>query len=253
MKIDCVYCTYRKDLPWINYSLRLLRWHLEGSYGIVVRAEADCEDLVKQWKLPGRWTYYQPWPDGYAFSMYQKEISDQHSDADLLMLWDSDHMLLERTDFSCFLENGKPIIRYREWDDDLNDNLLATAKRIWSPPVERLLGRPLDRDYMWAPPFVFHRSTFVACRNRIEEVTGLPFYDAVYSGVPYSHQNFLQHRMVNCDYEVLGCFAANFESDRYVLKHYEPNKPWPVRVYWSHGGLSREIKAELDALLTGAI
>jgi hypothetical protein len=246
-----VYVTYRQDLCWIVYSLQLLAKHLKGNYRIVVRAEPDCEEIITQWGIPATYHYVKPWPDGYAFKMYQCLIADQFTEADLIMLVDSDHMLLEPTHLGRFFEEGKPIVRYRPWNDEPNDPGLVEGWRQWAPPVQRTLGIPLDMDYMLGPPFIFHRETFPALRNRVEEVTGLPFHDAVYSDKPYHYQNFLTHPKVFCDYEALGLYAAKFESQRYALVRHVKGGHWPFRVYWSHGdwnaGLATHFQAIVDA------
>jgi hypothetical protein len=242
--------TYRKDLSWICYSAQLLHKHFRAAFNTVICAEYDCEDVCKTWGLP-RTTYHytQPWPDGYAFCMYQKSMADQYTDSDLIMILDSDHILLEPAHLDDFLDHGKPVIRYRDWDEDPNDTGLLVGKQQWAPPTERVLGIPLDRDYMVGPPFIFWRDTFLKLRERVEDVTGLPFHDAVYSNQHYDYKNFLNHPKVYCDYEALGLFAAKFEADRYSLQHHPRGTPWPFRVYWSHGDWTPTLQAKLDALL----
>jgi hypothetical protein len=249
MTVDVVYITYRKDLSWICYSMQLLYKHLRGAFGVIVRAEENCKDVINTWGLPVKYYYTEPWSDGYAFAMYQKLIADQYSQADVIMLLDSDHILLEPAHIDDFLDQGKPIVRYRNWDEDPNDSDLTVGQRIWSPPIERTMGMQLDKNYMVGPPFMFWRETFTGVRTRVEEVTGLPFHDAIYSDAHYDYKKFLQHPMKFCDYEALGLYAAKFEPDRYVLKPHLRGAPWPFRVYWSHGDWTPNLQAKLDALL----
>lgn len=246
MKIDVVYTTYRNDLAWICYSIQFLQKHLKGKYGIVVRANADCNDVIGTWGFKNvRYHYVIPWPDSYNYHMYLKTTSDEYSEADVLMLLDSDHFLLKPANLEDFFDDGKPVIRYRNWDDD-PDN---PGYKIWAPPTERTMGMPLDKDYMVAPPFIFRRDTFGKVRDRVKEVTGVPFKDAIYSDTPYSRENFLAHPMKFCDYEALGLYAATFQPESYVLRHWESDEPSLFRVYWSHGDWSPTLRAQLDSLL----
>ena len=247
--VDIVYASYKNDLCWLVYSIQFLLKHLRGAYRIVVRLNADCEDVIKDWRLPVTYHFVKPWPDSYAFQMYLKSTADQYSEAELIMLIDSDHMLLEPVDVVSFLNHGGPVVHYRNWDDDPNDSSLVVGRQIWGPPVQRTLGMPLDRDYMIGTPFTFWRSTFAAMRSRVEKVVGLPFHDAIYSDVPYDYRNFLNHPMKFCDYEALGLYASKFESDRYVLKHHAKGTHWPIRNYWSHGDWSRELMNYFDEVL----
>jgi hypothetical protein len=91
--------------------------------------------------------------------MYQKLTGDQCSQADLIMLLDSDHIFLEPAHLEDFLDHLKPIIRHREWEEDPNDSALVVGKQIWRRPIERI---KLDRVYMIRPAFLFWRDTFPA-------------------------------------------------------------------------------------------
>lgn len=251
MKLDVFYVTYRKDLSWVCYSAQLLQKHFKADFRIVIIAEPDCEPICKTWGLASTtYHYIEPWPDGYMFAMYTKMIADTYTDADLIMVLDSDHLLLEPAQLTDFMVDGKPVIRYREWNEDPHDYSLIEGYKQWAPPTKRVMGIPLDRDYMRGPPFLFWRDTFASVRERIEDITGLPFHDAVYSDRPYDYRSFLSHPKTNCDYEVLGLYAAKFEPSRYHVVHQPPDEHWPFRVYWSHGDWSQMLQEGLDCLLT---
>lgn len=251
MTADFYYVTHRKDLAWISYSMQLLHKHFRGAFGVIVIADPDCEEVCSTWRLPRtKYVYAKPWPDGYSYKMYQVLMADQYSQADLIMLIDSDHILMEPFYFEDLLDKaGNPIIRYRRWDEDPNDTGLTVGLKVWGPPVERTLGVKLDHEYMIAPPFTFHRDTFPKVRTRVEQITGLPFERAVYSDVPFEYKKFLSHPKPFCDYEALGVYAAKFQPGRYSLQHYPRGQYWPFRVYWSHEDWNANLQARLDALL----
>lgn len=251
MKLGVFYCTYKPDLCWVVYSAQLLFKHLKADFKLTIVAEPDCEEICSKWGLPSTtYHYVEPWPDGYAFAMYQKSIADSYiDDADYIMLLDSDHMLMRPAELSTFMDGVKPIIRYREWDYDLTDSSLVEGKRQWVPPTEKALGIPLDRDYMRGPPFIFWRKTFARVRERVEEVSGLPFHDAVYSDKPYDYRSFLTHPKVYCDYEALGLYAAKFEAHNYTVVEQRPDENWPFRVFWSYGDWNETTRNTLDSLL----
>lgn len=250
MKIDCVYTTHRRDLHWCSYSLQLLHKHLRGAFGVKVIANEDCKDVCSQWRLPRtEFIYVRPWPDNYAFKMFLTTSADQYSDAELILLLDSDHILLEPFYIDDLLDHGLPVIRYRNWDEDSNDTDLTVGLKIWGPPTERAMGVTLDREYMIAPPFTFWRDTFAKLRIRVEQVLGLPFEKAVYSDVPYNYKKFMEHPKVFADYEALGLYAAKFQPGRYKLIHHERGTYWPFRVFWSWGDWTPNLQARFDALL----
>jgi hypothetical protein len=251
MKLGVFYCTYHRDLCWVVYSAQLLFKHLKADFQLTIVAEPDCEKVCSTWGLPSTtYHYVEPWKDGYAFAMYQKSIADTYmQDADLVMLLDSDHILLEPATLDQFITGGKPLIHYREWDEDPNDVNLVEGYRQWAPPTERAVGIPLDRDYMRGPPFLFWRDTFSHLRERVQENTGLPFHDVVYSDKPFDYRSFLSHPKTYCDYEALGLYAAKFEPERYHVVHQRNDEHWPFHVFWSHGDWTQAIRDRLDNLL----
>lgn len=251
MKLDVFYCSYKKDLSWLVYSVQLLQKHLKADFRVHLVLEPDCEEICSKWGLPSATYYYRvPWRDGYMWSMYTKTLADTYAtDSDLIMVLDSDHLLLEPARLEQFMDGNKPVIRWKSWNEDPHDGSLTEGYRQWAPPTERLLGIPLDRDYMRGPPFLFWRETFKAMRNRIEDVTGLPFHDAVYSDQPYDYRSFLSHQKTHCDYECLGLFASKFQPELYSLVHQPPDEHWPFRVFWSHGDWGPDLQAYFDKLL----
>jgi len=90
----------------------------------------------------------------------------------------SDHIFSEQAHLEDFLDYLKPIIRYREWEEDPNDSAVVVGKQIWRRPIERI--KP-DRDYMIGPAFLFWRDTFPAGRERVDEVITLLFHYATFS------------------------------------------------------------------------
>jgi hypothetical protein len=244
---DIVIVSHRKDLTWLYLNLRLLlkNWRTPGN--IVVRLEEDCRDDIANWRLGPRviYRYVRPWADGYTFQMYQKMISDDFSPAEILVLCDSDLMLLAPASLDTVMHEGKPIVEYCHWSS--SDPI---SERMWRATTSRVMGIDLDRDYMVQAPFLFWRDTFSKTRQRIVEVTGQGFYEAIHSTVPFNYQNFLSHPVTFADYEALNLYAVKFETERYFLRsNAERPLDWPWRLYWSHGDWSPEVERFLTSKL----
>jgi hypothetical protein len=248
MKLSIVYISYWKDLHWLAYSLQLLFKNLKGDFQVIVRVNADCEPVVREWGVPVRYVFLQRrWPDGYSYAMYEKMIADDYVDWDTDVIWllDSDHMLRRPAHVEDFFIDGKPIVYYAEFKD-LPEDYSRVAQAKWREPTERALGIPLDREYMISPPMAFWKDTFRNCRQRITRVNARAFCDTVYSDVPFEAAKFMDHPMTICDYETLGLYAAKFEPDRYSVIPVPLVSELPFKVYWSHGEFPQ---AELDALI----
>lgn len=244
---DIVIVSHKKDLTWLYLSLRLLLKYWQTPGNIVVRLEEDCRADVANWSLGPRvlYRYVKPWPDGYTFQMYQKMISDDYSPADILVLCDSDLMLLAPCSLEALMHKGKPIVEYCEW------HLGAPmAERKWRGSTSRVMGIDLDKDYMVQAPFAFWRDTFSKTRQRIVETTGQGFFESIYSDVPFHYGNFSNHPVTFADYEALNLYAVKFQSDRYFLRsNNERPVSWPWQLYWSHGDWSPEVERFLTSKL----
>jgi hypothetical protein len=60
----------------------------------------------------------------------------------------------------------------------------------------------------------------------------------------------MTHPMKLADFEALGLCAAKLEPDRYSFRHNEDRpKDWPFKLFWSHGGITPQIEAELEGYL----
>jgi hypothetical protein len=236
---DIIRISYRKDLTWLYYSTKLLLKNWQTDSRIIIRVDDDCRETVEGWDLGPKviYRYVTPWPDGYTQQMYLKMISDDVSDADLLMLCDSDLYLYEPASLDLLMHDGKPIVEYCEWH--LGD---PVAERVWRGPTSRVMGMDLDRDYMVQSPFLFWRDTFCKTRQHIVNVTGRGFYESVYSGVPFRPENFLSHPVTFSEHEALNLYAVKFQGDRYHLRrNTERPANWPFRLYWSHGDWCEDV------------
>jgi hypothetical protein len=251
MNVSIVMVSHRPDLPWLHYSLRLIQKYWMPKPPIVVRLEEDCRPAVECWMLEDgvEFYYVKPWPDGYTFQMYQKMTADDFTDAELIILWDSDVMLTAPANLDLLLspwrEGHLPIIEYQEWSD-----AATHSEKVWRGPTSRMMGLDLDREYMCGVPFIYWRETFSKTRYQIARTHRRSFFDCIYSTSPFSAKTFMTHPMKLADFEALGLCAAKVEPDRYNFRHNRDRpKNWPFKLYWSHGGLTDEIKGDLDSLL----
>jgi hypothetical protein len=245
MRCDIVIVSHKRDLAWLCYCLSLLckNWK-EPDSRIIVRLEEDCHEIVRDWRLDVVYRYVRRWPDGYTFQMYQKMISDDYSDAELLLLVDSDLMVIGPASLADLMSRGKPVIEYREWTES------PVAERVWRKPTSRVMGIDLDKDYMIGAPSLYWRDTFSKTRQQIVNATGKGFFEAVYSAAPFEATRFLEHPMTFADFEALNLYAAKFQPDRYSLRPLQERpKNWPFRLFWSHGDWTPEVRAFLDAKL----
>ena len=247
MRVDIVIVSYKPDLPWLAYCLRLLQKNWLDYSRVIVRLPEDCAAAIKDWRFLNTEFYYvNPWPDGYMFQMYQKLVSDDYSDAELILCVDSDVMLMRPARLSDFMVNRRPLIHYRNWGEKGEE----VAEKVWRRPTSIVMGMDLDKDYMVAAPPLFWRDTFAVTRQHIVRVTGRGFFESVYSDVAFNAEGFTTHPMTFCDFEALSLCGAKLEADRYEVRHDDNRSAsWPFKQFWSHGGLTLAIEKELKLAL----
>lgn len=242
--------TFKPDLDWLYFALTSIKrnWSYESTEILVV-AEPDCQPEITKWNFSQvRVVYIKPWPDGYTHAMAMKMCADVFMpDADLILLFDSDMVLTKPTSLADLLTNELPTLYYDEWHSDLDPNVRMVAKKVWSPPVFKSTGRTLGVDWMVSPVWLFWRSTFYGARQLIEEHTGMPFLQAVYSSHQYDYTNFMAHPMTFCDMQTLGIYASESQAHKYNIRIRTRDMSLPLRQFWSHQSVE-EVRSQLTAM-----
>lgn len=248
MRCDVLIKTWWNDLCWVSYCLRFLeRNWLEPNSQIIVLAEPQCQEVIQSWGFSSRVKYFycHPWPDGNQFQCFLTLLADHFSDAELFAVFDSDTMLFEPMRASDQMQDGKPIIYFRPYDD----HEPTVAQRMWAPLMEYWLRVKPRADYMQRFPFLYRASTIAAVRRLITARTGYNLLDSLYSDTPYNPANFFHHPFKISEHNVIGFYAALHEPDRYVLRSITEAPNWPVKQYHSWSDWSLERQAEFDRML----
>jgi hypothetical protein len=206
----------------------------------------DCADVVSQWDVKARYIFVDPWPDGYMHALWCKATADRHTDAELILLLDSDHLMIAPCNLCDLMKEGKPVIEYLSWDHPDRD----VARRIWPRVVRESTGLELPFDYMVKPDWMFWRSTFAGARTLVENHSGKTFDSEVYSGAHYDWTQYEFHPFTFCDLENLALYGAQFETEKYYLwDSSKQSRPNSIKDYWSHTPFE-SVQPELDRLLS---
>jgi hypothetical protein len=185
-------------------------------------------------------------------ALWCKATADRYTDADMILIMDSDHLMVEPCGLEDLMEAGKPVIEYVRWEHESRE----VARRIWPRVVKESTGLDLPVDYMVKPDWLFWRSTFAGARSLVETFKGKPFDEVVYSEAPYDWTQYEAHPFTFCDLENLALYGISFESDKYFLWDTEKitytkriPRPNPIKDYWSHTSFDL-VRSELNRLLT---
>jgi hypothetical protein len=207
--------------------------------------DRDCADVVAYWEIEAYYLFVDPWPDRYMHALWCKAYADRHTDAELILLMDSDHLMTEPCSLGNLMSEAKPVIEFLRWEEPDR----AVARRIWPRVVKESTGMELPVDYMVKPDWLFWRSTFAGARSLVERHRGKPFNEAVYSEAIYDWHQYEFHPFTFCDLQNLALYGDLFESEKYFLWDCrKQSRPNPIKDYWSHTPF-KDVQPELDRLL----
>jgi hypothetical protein len=246
MKCDVVIKTWFNDLGWLNYCLRFLarNWLAKDSRTIVL-ADENCRPVIETWHLTKEEVFYvKPWADGYSHAMVTKTTADEYSDAELILLLDSDVMVTKALTPEALMSNGRPIIRYLDYDTFETQFPHAP----WRKVVQSLfLTNPLF--YYTFVPALYWRSSFQAMRRYLARLHHRNFLDLTFSDVPFKPENFGHHPISFADHESMGFYCRLAEPERYVFKPNSDRFRYWGKAYHSWTEWNDKTQVELERLL----
>lgn len=233
--------TYAGDAQWLEYcllSLGLYAQHFEE----VVIAVPGGEDYEKIAPIVASAPIVNGnlialeddlrLEKGYIDQQFTKLCADIYCRGNYIMHIDSDCIAQKIFNPGQFLDGNRPYLLIRKWED-------AGTAATWRKPTEKCLETPSHFETMCALPIVHNRAIYHLLRQRIEEI------------YPVDFLTYMRGRDTFSEFNVLGNFALHYLPDWYsfVRAGVEDGFPRPLKQYWSHGGITPEIQAEIDSAL----
>jgi len=233
MTTDIFIRSYAKDFPWLAYALRSIHKFATGFRDVIV-VIPDTDDL-SQLTVEKVFKVADVMP-GYMQQQCTKMHADTFSDADTYLFMDSDCVLTEPVTPETFMTDGMPNWIYTPWK-----SLGADAHNAWFEPMAKCLGEEPPAEFMRRHPQLIPRWA-------LQEFRGF---------VPEKHGVSLEHYIGS---QALGRFSEFNCIGFYLWLHHRKKINWHntddglpptvLRQYWSHGGLTPEIRAELEPILS---
>lgn len=229
MTTDIFIRTYHKDVPWLKYCLRSIVKYCTGfrqvvicipenqvghlqPMGLTLEKIVACKDYGKQ---------------DYLGQQISKLSVHKYTDAEAVLYVDSDCVFDKPVTPETFLENGKPVI-YKTDYSKVGDAI------CWKVPTEKFIGQSLQYEYMRRLPLFYFTSTIANINQNFSnleaDILALPGFS---------------------EFNLIGAYAEINESDKYLFKDTDLHNPVEpvIRQKWSWGGLTDEIRKELNQLL----
>lgn len=247
MIVDIFIKTYHKDFIWLEYCLASIRKFATGFRKVIIVSDDDGN------KIPSKFVeglsadvYYTPvpkvYPDnpshgiGYLWQQIVKLNWYNYTDADAVLILDSDWMLTVPTKPEDFMIDGKFTWGYRDWDK-VGDAI------CWKAPTELLLKTPVKYEAMSIAGFMLVRNTainFMTYMCNLHDVKNI--WDI-----------FLQKNIGSLsEFNLFGTFVEQYDTENYTkLYNYDVHKLHNITILtsWSWGGLKEEDKQRRDSIL----
>jgi hypothetical protein len=257
--ITLVYKTYKNDLPWLKYSLLSLKKFVSGYNAIVIYCEVNAiEDLNKIVEdlsiscqiIPVIYDFH-----GYIKQMIVKIESYKDIHTKYICILDSDNIFINAMNCNDLIkEDGKIEWVYTTIEDD---PIGYPQWIIWKKAYEDMTRTTQDKHFMTNKfPFIFTRNSLVEASNKFKTMHGVGYSEFCKKrlndlGISIDSkivETFTNLATVFEEFEWIGYFCMNYSSDYTFIKLMENKKDY-IKYYWSHGGITEEIKSELELLL----
>lgn len=231
MTTDIFIRSYSKDFQWLTYALKSIQKFATGFRDVViVIPDTDSLDHLTAEKVFKE----KETMDGYMMQQSSKMSADTYTDADFICFVDSDCVFTEPVTPETFMTDGKVNWLYTPW------NLIADdTHRIWREVMKKCIGEDPPAEMMRRHPQIIPRWALQEFRGFIAEKHGmsLEHYISIQPGRAYS------------EFNTAGFYLWLHHHEKINFINTEEYLPPTVLLQkWSWGGLTPEIRAELEAI-----
>lgn len=217
----CIFIkTWKNDLEWVNYAIKSIKKYFKGDYELVVVADEDC---------PGDFQHKVPvHHNGYIQQQIIKLRAHYYTQQEKILYIDSDTVFTRPCSIEDFETDGKLEMFMRPYH-------LAGKAICWQAPTRKYVGFKPTHEYMCRFPICHYRQTLVDIEARYPWLI--------------EHLMVLEDRAFS-EFNFMGAFAHRMCTERYEwvdVTEYTV-EPAYVKQNWSWGGISPEIRAELEEI-----
>lgn len=230
MKVDIVIKTYPPDYPWLAYALKSIQKFATGFRDVIVmHPRAHTLPLTKEKLVP------VDYEENYLTQQVAKLYCDNHTDADFILHFDSDCVLQKPVTPETFMRDGRALWYWRPWEHCCEDE-----KKAWMHVMVKCLRAFPPGEFMRKSTMMIPRFAYAAFREFMQKTHGWPL-DAYIANQP-AHEF--------SEYNCIGAYLHQYHHDRISWHNeIEDGVPEPnERQFWSWGGLTPEIRKELELI-----
>ncbi len=256
-KCEIFIVSYWKDFPWLNYAIRSIRKFCSGFSGVTLAIPSRDLKAWVEMREPDYSEYANCTPvrvvtyeevEGKGMVQHM-EVMSRADDfvpvgTDFVLHHDSDGIFNVPTTPEDFFRNDKPVYLYRTWESLTDKTGVVSDCAQWREPTDRQLGFPSEIYTMCVNTQMLPICFFRRYRLLLELTHG-----NVWGFFLSGKNSFPQDRL---DFTAMGAFAYKMMPHDFTWFDVENGLPHPrdpKKAFWSHGGLTDEIRAEIEGIL----
>lgn len=245
MKTDIFLRSYAGDIAWVPWALRSIHRFVNGIRDIIICVPANDYlqfkklNLTRERVVSSKLDHMM---DGYMAQQADKLRACFYceDDTDQILFWDSDCVATRPFNPEDLMVLEKPRLLMTPYSKLVDES--GKAATPWEAITSKAVGYPVEFEFMRAHPLLVPRFTLLAFRQFMVNLHGVSVDDYILGqpGREFSEWN------------ALGAWAWNYApSETFSFWNTETRGvPEPfVRQFWSWGGITPEIKDEMERLL----
>lgn len=229
--------TYHGDAPWLRYCLRSIEKFTRGFNQKVIVTPESSHFAIHPLAEEFGWEY-DVCPllanDDYVGQQATKMMADQWCSGEVICFVDSDLLFTREFTPECLVDgDGKILMLKTRYD---------TIECPWQPITEKVVGFPVEWEYMRRFPLAYPRELLSITREHIERVHGKSFEQFI-RDIPGRHVS---------EFNVLGAIAEKYMPERFHMIDTGSGEEFPplyAQQRWSWGGITPEIAEETEKIL----
>ena len=217
--------SYPKDFPWLEYTVQSIDKYVTGiqSRILVVPSQTHVPPSIREHfdKVIGSYLYLNM--DGYIAQQFDKLDAHKYVDTEYILFTDSDCIYTAPFNPSILFHNNLPTLCMTPYTQLEGDGGYA-----WKAITEKLLRYPVDYEFMRRFPIIHRTETLIRLSK---DYPNLP---------PQINGRELS------EFNLIGAYAY---KNNHPYHFTEDCSPIPCRQFWSWGGITDEIRKEIEGHL----
>jgi len=228
MQVDIFIRSWHGDFNWLEYCLRSIKKYAKGFHKVHV-----CIPIQDYGMLPDvgdvEVHLVERWADDYIGQQNDKLHADWYCRSPYILVMDSDCVFTQEVSPTDFFREGNPVWLYESVPHDQSP---------WYPITQEAIKHMPEFEFMRRHPFVFTRQSL------------RDFRDFMFNCHQEDISQWLKKRPKGrfSEFNAFGAWAYRNYYKHFAWLHPSEMETY-VRQSWSWGGLSPEIKEELEKIL----